>query len=559
MSKITDTLICLFLVALSLIVIGRDSLFSWFLIFLMVPYITKVIIGDVFSPKGKYHFGTYLFLTILLFFTYLLLSAILKTLHAIFLAIIIFFLVAYLMLVKPDRNVLRDDFSTLRTSFRKKLILPIVFGIIGCLAGTVIAETFTGFYMNWLYSIMPGVAGGAGVGFGAKIGKFKTKEKALTFLGMVMGLISVTLSYHSLLIFSDLIIFSVLFLGGLCGGYVGVSSWDLEREREKSAGTIKYPHILEGIRSINSKSNEAARMAGRGSIIFGVIYLLPAYFLAKNPFTFLFLFIVFSGVIIGNSIGFTAWLIRNNVKEAVRSAEKGCVMGGLIGYIVPHLLGDPSAWTTGILGVLIGHRMGFALWYAKSNPYEEVTKAKDGEERLAAATSKIEKTMYETETYLNDKYGFSIEYPKSWLLDIGGPKPEFFVGLSIQFGIPRKVACSIVAGPIGPTIYGRTPKEVENRAGIHRRNLNANLLSSKRLTIDGIDAYEHVYTAKQPRRYVKQVGFFKDNDEYLLFFGVFSEEDVEKYESTFDKCIQSFRFKKQDKEMIKRSYYQKKD
>ena len=143
MSKRTDTMLCLFLIAVSLIVIGRDSWFSWFLIFLMVPYIIKVIMGDVFSLKDKYHFGTYLLLTILLFFTHVLLSAILKNpLHAAFLAMVIYFSVAYLVLIKPNMNKLRDNFNTVRTSFHKKLILPIVFGIIGCLAVAVITETF---------------------------------------------------------------------------------------------------------------------------------------------------------------------------------------------------------------------------------------------------------------------------------------------------------------------------------------------------------------------------------------------------------------------------------
>ena len=172
---------------------------------------------------------------------------------------------------------------------------------------------------------------------------------------------------------------------------------------------------------------------------------------------------------------------------------------------------------------------------------------KDKAGRPAAGTLKVEKTKYETKTYSNDKYGFSIKYPKGWALDILEPKPEFTVELSVWFGIRGKVACSIMVGPIGPTTYGRTPKELENRARLHRQDLNANLISSKYLTIDGVEAYEHVYTAKYPPRYVKQVGFFKGNDEYLLLFKVFSKEDFEKYEPIFDDCIQSFKFKREDR------------
>jgi len=148
-----------------------------------------------------------------------------------------------------------------------------------------------------------------------------------------------------------------------------------------------------------------------------------------------------------------------------------------------------------------------------------------------------------TKTYSNDKYGFSIKYPQDWLLDILDPKPEFTVQLNVWFGFQGKVACSIMVGPIKYTRYGRTIQELENRATISRQGLNAQLILSKYLTIDGIDAYEHVYFAEHPNRYVKQVGLFKDNNEYLLLFKVFLKENFEKYEQIFDEIIQSIRFK----------------
>jgi tetratricopeptide (TPR) repeat protein len=150
----------------------------------------------------------------------------------------------------------------------------------------------------------------------------------------------------------------------------------------------------------------------------------------------------------------------------------------------------------------------------------------------------------DSKTYSNDKYNFSINYTKDWRLKVLEPNPLVNVNLNIWLGDTQgKVACSIMVGPIGNTIYGKTLQELENRARISRQGLNAQLVSSKNLTIDGIDAYEHVYTAENPHRYVKQVGFFKDNDEYLLLFKVFSKEDFEKYEFIFDEIIQSFRFK----------------
>lgn len=171
---------------------------------------------------------------------------------------------------------------------------------------------------------------------------------------------------------------------------------------------------------------------------------------------------------------------------------------------------------------------------------------KDTEEEVVAETSRTEKTLYEAETYSNEKYGFLIKYPKEWVLEILEPKPEVTVDLNVWFGIRGKVDCSIMVGPIGHTIYGKTLQEIENRARVHRQSENVCPISSKHLTIDGIEAYRHVYTAKQPTRYVKQVGLFENNNEYLLLFRVYAQEDFERYEPVFDDCIQSFKFKRGD-------------
>lgn len=157
--------------------------------------------------------------------------------------------------------------------------------------------------------------------------------------------------------------------------------------------------------------------------------------------------------------------------------------------------------------------------------------------------------------YSNERYGFSIKYPSAWAIKILEPEPNFSIKLNVWFGIEKEVHCSIMAGPIGPTIYGKTLHELENRARLHRQNSDAHLISSKNIRIEGIEAYEHVYSANNPTRYAKQVGFFKDDDEYLLMFMVGSESDFKKCESIFDACIRSFKFTRE----VRKQEVKKKD
>lgn len=175
-----------------------------------------------------------------------------------------------------------------------------------------------------------------------------------------------------------------------------------------SFAPIKYPHTLEGISSINSKSDDVLCMAGRWSVVVGVIFALLAYFLAKNHFTFLFIFL--SGIMIGNSIGFTTWLIKNNVMGAVSAVDQGAVIGGLIGYGMPYFMGSSSAWTTGMVGLIIGHRVGFALWYAKNKTCYGWDSEKE-----------------DYKTYSNDEYSISIKCPRGWGLNNNRLAPETLV------------------------------------------------------------------------------------------------------------------------------------
>ena len=99
--------------------------------------------------------------------------------------------------------------------------------------------------ISWLYSIIPGVLGGISVGIGAKFNDFKP-TKALKFLGMTMGIISVLIGYYFVYEWIDLSTFKTIglkglfsfkefmciysppdtllafFFGGLFGGYLGI-------------------------------------------------------------------------------------------------------------------------------------------------------------------------------------------------------------------------------------------------------------------------------------------------------------------------------------------------
>ena len=282
-----------------------------------------------------------------------------------------------------------------------------------------------------------------------------------------------------------------------------------------SFASIRYPHTLEGIRSINSKSDDVLCMAGRWSIVFGVIFALLAYFLAKNHFTFLFIFL--SGIMIGNSIGFTTWLIKNNVKGAVSAVDQSAVIGGLIGYGVPYFMGSSSAWTTGMVGLIIGHRVGFALWHAKN----KTRYGKDSEKE-------------ECKTYSNDKYGFSIKFPKGWEINNARLPPETLV----HFVDSRGGTINLIAGPT----YGtqESIEELENLAIRNVRRFRGKMESLKRIKVDGVEAIEAVYAIPLGIK-TKKIGFNKGGVEYIITCGVRSVK-FEEYEPIFDECIQSFKF-----------------
>ena len=163
-------------------------------------------------------------------------------------------------------------------------------------------------------------------------------------------------------------------------------------------------------------------------------------------------------------------------------------------------------------------------------------KAKMNKERFL----NLQKTYYNAEkslgeAYLNDKYGFSMRWPRGWrrVNDIK-LSPEMLV----QFMDPIGAGINIIAGPI----YGtqETIEDLENLAIRNVHNLKGNMKSLKRIKVDNLEAVEAIYTALGLE--TKKIGFVKDGDEFIITCS--TPITFTKYKPIFDECIHSFEFKK---------------
>lgn len=222
-------LLCFFLILLFLNHIG-NSLWPLLALVGAMAYAMKVIMEGIFTLGVKYPFITYYPLAALLFFAYVLLCSIFKyPLQAIILVIVIFFSIVSLMLIKPNITMLKRNLDALSRLSHKKLILLIVFGVIGTLTGATIFMTITIIIedISWPYSMISGVLGGIGVGIGAKFGEFKP-TKALKLLGIAMGISSVLIGYYFVYKWIDISTFTAIGLKGLFSfkEFMGTDSLD---------------------------------------------------------------------------------------------------------------------------------------------------------------------------------------------------------------------------------------------------------------------------------------------------------------------------------------------
>ena len=174
------------------------------------------------------------------------------------------------------------------------------------------------------------------------------------------------------------------------------------------------------------------------------------------------------------------------------------------------------------------------------------------EKRQIAGTEKEmaeEQRFVDYEVYSNDEYGFSMYYPKGLNLDISHPRPGD-IDLFVTFRGIGFEGVSLTIGPIGFTKFGVAKEELEFRGkeGLKEESpaqYGQTLISSRFITVDGIEAYEQIYTAisfNSIRCKIKQVGFFKNQYEYVLTF-MAPLNKFNDIKSLFDKCIKSFKFK----------------
>jgi tetratricopeptide (TPR) repeat protein len=142
------------------------------------------------------------------------------------------------------------------------------------------------------------------------------------------------------------------------------------------------------------------------------------------------------------------------------------------------------------------------------------------------------------EVYSNEEYGFSIKCPKGWRINTKLP-PEMLV----CFTDLRGGSINLMAG----STYGtqESIEDLENLAIQNVNRLNGKMESLKRIKLDNIEAIEAIYLALGLK--TKKVGFVKDGIEYLITCGI-KPNLFDEYEPIFDKCIQSFKFRRQDQE-----------
>jgi len=141
------------------------------------------------------------------------------------------------------------------------------------------------------------------------------------------------------------------------------------------------------------------------------------------------------------------------------------------------------------------------------------------------------------EIYSNDNYGFSIKCPKGWESHTK-LSPEMLV----HFTDLRGGSINLMAGPT----YGtqESIEDLENLAIRNVRRLKGEMESLKRIKVDNAEAVEAVYTSLGLK--TKKVGFVKDSIEYIITCGI-KPDLFDEYEPIFDECIQSFKFKREDR------------
>ena len=145
----------------------------------------------------------------------------------------------------------------------------------------------------------------------------------------------------------------------------------------------------------------------------------------------------------------------------------------------------------------------------------------------------ITNDKYEYSLYSNNRYRFSMKYPKEWR----PIQTLFHPEMIFQFVDQRGGGINLMAGPIyGPQ---ETIEDIENLAIRNVHRLKGKLESLKHIKVDNVGAVEAVYTALGLK--TKKIGFVKDCIEYIITCSIHPDL-FDKYEPIFDECIHSFKF-----------------
>lgn len=147
------------------------------------------------------------------------------------------------------------------------------------------------------------------------------------------------------------------------------------------------------------------------------------------------------------------------------------------------------------------------------------------------------------ETYLNGEYGFSINPPKGWKIKENVHIDN--ITLIVAFIGPVENNFAVNINIYSENVKGMDLQEyvASNKKGLASSFPGYNLILEKNTTINSLEAYELIYTAKLRNKDLKykQVFLIKDDEGYIITFAAL-KDNFDKYIAVFEKSIGTFRF-----------------
>ncbi len=155
-------------------------------------------------------------------------------------------------------------------------------------------------------------------------------------------------------------------------------------------------------------------------------------------------------------------------------------------------------------------------------------------------------------TYTNKEYGYHVEYPATWFVDVCGSSDgvsvENFFDVCISAKSPSedKIAADesfqiIVQKALYPSIDEELHSEFYSGAEATVGEGAGSIGTLEKMKIDGADAARFTLTcAEGAGCQTPQIIILKNGNLYRIFFGL----DYEKNKQTFDKILSTFKFDK---------------